>query len=97
MDMTTLIIIVAIIALVVFLMNRNRMASRGTPYGTGPYARGEERPTYDDPNYTSGGSIGGAPPTGIHHERSVGGPDTSVSNRPTHDDPNYRSGGSIGG
>jgi hypothetical protein len=92
MDMTTLIIIVAIVALVMFFMNRNRMTSRGpTTYGD-PYTRGNERPTYDDPDYMSTGSIGGAQEPDRPQERSVG-----TINEPHHDDPKYRSGGSIGG
>jgi hypothetical protein len=93
MDMTTLIIIFAIIALVMFFLNRNRMISRGWPttYGD-PYTRGNERPTYDDPGYSSSGSIGGTRQPDMPQERSVG-----RINEPHHDDPKYRSGGSIGG
>jgi hypothetical protein len=82
MDLTTLIIIIAVIALVMFFLNRSRMMP-GAGYGN---------PGVDDPNYASGGSIGGAPET--LEERSVGGPEPS---EPTYDDPKYRSGGSIGG
>jgi len=96
MDTTTLILIIVIIALVLFFMNRNRTASRGPTNYTDPNARGDERPTYDDPNYTSGGSIGGSPDVELPRERTAGGIETP-SNRPRHDDPNYRSGGSIGG
>ena len=92
MDMTTLIIIFAIVALVMFFLNRNRMGSRGPTTYADPYARGNERPTYDDPGYTSSGSIGGSPAADIPQERSVG-----TINEPHHDDPKYRSGGSIGG
>ena len=93
MDMTTLIIILAIVALVMFFLNRNRMMSRGpTTYGD-PYTRGNERPTYNDPDYTSSGSIGGSPEVQVPEERSVGGVTTGTR----HDDPKYRSGGSIGG
>jgi len=96
MDITTLIIIIAVVAIVLFLLNRNRMAS-GNPYYNNsptndPYARGAESPTYDDPNYTSAGSIGGAPMPEPPRERSLG-----ESGGGRHDDPNYRSGGSIGG
>ena len=90
MDTTTLLIIVVVILLVMFLLNRNRAGGYGPLSGTG----GNERPRYDDPDYTSAGSIGGgAPPL---HERSVGEA-PSGGERPRHDDPNYRSGGSIGG
>jgi hypothetical protein len=54
MDLTTLIIIIAVIALVMFFLNRSR-----TMPGTGYTNRGVDRPTYDDPNYASSGSIGG--------------------------------------
>ncbi len=58
MDTTTLLIIVVVVLVVAFIMSRNR----GT-YGGNTYPRntntGPERPTYDDPNYTSTGSIGG--------------------------------------
>ena len=92
MDMTTLIIIFAVIALVMFFMNRGRTISRGpTTYGD-PYTRGNERPTYDDPGYSSAGSIGGTREPDMPQERSVG-----RINEPHHDDPKYRSGGSIGG
>jgi hypothetical protein len=95
MDTTTLLIIIVVVLLVLFMINR----SRG---GVGPAGRsgyGNERPTYDDPDYTSSGSIGGtssagsAPtPTSHVRERSVG----EAPSR-SNDDPNYRSGGSIGG
>ena len=62
-----------IIAIVMFFLNRNRMISRNGPttYGD-PYTRGNERPTYDDPGYTSSGSIGGTPEPEAPRERSVG-------------------------
>ena len=94
MDTTTIILIVAIVVLVLFFLNRNRTAARG-PYINDTSARGDERPTYDDPNYRSGGSIGGGPAPEPPRERSVGG--TSSSKGGGYDDPNYRSGGSIGG
>ena len=94
MDISTLVIIVVVIALVMFFLNRNRGAARG-PFYNDTTSRGNERPTYDGPNYTSSGSIGGAPAPDSLHERSDGGPAPSSS--PRHDDPNYRSGGSIGG
>jgi hypothetical protein len=100
MDTTTLILIIVIIALVMFFMNRNRTASRG-PYYNDTSPRGNERPTYDDPGYSSSGSIGGSPGgVEVPRERTVGGletPSSSSGNSPRHDDPNYRSGGSIGG
>jgi len=106
MDLTTLIIIIAVIALVMFFLNRSRMmpgAGYGTPgvdrptYDDPNYASGgsigdADQPVYDDPKYRSGGSIGGAPET--LEERSVAGPEPS---EPAYDDPKYRSGGSIGG
>jgi len=92
MDFTTILVIGLIIVVALMIISRNRRAgSSGPIYGNQP--GGVERPTYDDPGYTSSGSIGGSavePPT---QERSVGG--TSGNSR-THDDPNYRSGGSIG-
>ena len=92
MDTTTLIIIIVVVLAVMYFMNRSRGGyanpnTRNT--GVGP-----ERPTYDDPDYTSTGSIGGTDRT-VLHERSVG--DGQPSSGATHDDPNYRSGGSIGG
>ena len=89
MDLTTLIVIIVVVALLVFFMNRNRTIARGT-----------ERPTYDDPNYRSSGSIGGSqsggsPSASTSHQKSdTGG---ASAQRPSHDDPDYRSGGSIGG
>src|SRR5687768_10571266 len=74
MDTMSIILIIVVIALLVFFMNRSRTI-----------ARGSNRPTYDDPDYRSGGSIGGA----------SGG--ASGGARPTHDSPDYRSGDSIGG
>jgi hypothetical protein len=107
MDMTTLILIIAIIALVLFFMNRNRMVSRGPTNYNDPSAGANERPTYDNPDYRRSGSIGGSPSgVEIPRERSVGGLETpttrsgnsSVSGgSPRNDDPDYRSGGSIGG
>jgi hypothetical protein len=99
MDITTVILIVVIVALVMFFLNRNRTVSRGPTYNDQAYP-GNERPTYDDPNYSSSGSIGGDINTAPQHherlqERSVG--ESAPAQRPQHDDPNYRSGGSIGG
>ena len=91
MDLTTLLIIGLIIVVVVLLISRNR----GVGYGGSPVYRdrtgGVDRPTYDDPGYTSSGSIGGSAPEPPPQQRSVG-----ESGGRTHDDPNYRSGGSIG-
>jgi hypothetical protein len=92
MDLTTLLFIGIIFLVIVLLLTRNRSAG-GPYYGS----RGTERPTYDDPGYRSGGSIGAAEPP--LQERSVGSnapAAPSGSNRPANDDPNYRSGGSIG-
>jgi len=93
MDLTTLLVIGLIIVVAVWMISRNRSAgsSGGPIYGN--QAGGVDRPTYDDPGYTSSGSIGGSAVEPPAQERSVG--DTSGSS-PTHDDPNYRSGGSIG-
>lgn len=92
MDTTTLLIIIIVVLVVAFLINRNRGAYGGNPAGT-TRNTGPERPTYDDPGYTSTGSIGGTevstPPA---QERTVGD-----SGGRGYDDPNYRSGGSIGG
>jgi hypothetical protein len=93
MDLTTLRIIGLIIIVVVMLLNRSRGGYSGPFYGRGN--RGAERPTYDDPNYRSSGSIGGAEPP--LRERGVGeGAPAAGPSRPSNDDPNYRSGGSIG-
>jgi hypothetical protein len=107
MDMTTLILIIVVIAVVMFFMNRNRTVSRGPTGYNDPNAGANERPTYDDPNYRSSGSIGGSSSgVEIPRDRSVGGLETpttrsgnsSVSGGGSrNDDPNYRSGGSIGG
>jgi hypothetical protein len=94
MDLTTLLVIGLIIVVVVLLISRNR----GMGVGSSPILRdqtgGVDRPTYDDPGYTSSGSFGGNGAEPPAQERSVGG--TGGGTRPTHDDPNYRSGGSIG-
>jgi hypothetical protein len=76
----------------VMLFSRNRRGgtSSGPVYGN--QNGGADRPTYDDPVYTSSGSIGGSAAEPPAQERSVGG---GTSTR-TNDDPNYRSGGSIG-
>lgn len=95
MDTTTLIIIVVVVLVVLFIMNRSRGGYGGSNYGNRGGV-GPERPTYDDPDYTSSGSIGGAEPRSYpSQERSVGGGDAPA--QPRNDDPNYRSGGSIGG
>ncbi|HEX5691427.1 MAG TPA: hypothetical protein VFX76_15540, partial [Roseiflexaceae bacterium] len=80
MDMTTLILIIAVIALVMFFMNRNRMVSRGPGTYNDPYAGGNERPSYDSPEYRSGGSIGGDR-TGVEipDDRAVGGLETPTT------------------
>jgi len=92
MDLTTLLVIGLIIVVVVMLISRNRGVGSGGPIYR-DQTGGVDRPTYDDPGYTSSGSIGGSAVEPPAQERSVG--DTSGSS-PTHDDPNYRSGGSIG-
>ena len=90
MDTTTLLIIIIVVLVVAFIMSRNRGTYGGYPRNTNT---GPERPTYDDPNYRSGGSIGGAEvDEPAPRERSVGD-----SGGRSYDDPNYRSGGSIGG
>jgi len=91
MDTTTLLIIIVVVLAVAFIMSRNRGTSGGTyPRNTNT---GPERPTYDDPDYTSSGSIGGSEADRpAPRERSVGD-----SGGRSYDDPNYRSGGSIGG
>ena len=94
MDTTTLLIIVVVVVVAALIISRNRSRA-----GSAPYTRttGTERPTYDDPGYTSTGSIGGSEVvTPVPQERSVGGGTTGTNER-SHDDPNYRSGGSIGG
>jgi hypothetical protein len=92
MDTTTLLIIIVVVLAAAFIMSRNRGNYGGNSYprntNTGP-----ERPTYDDPDYTSTGSIGGTEvDQPAPRERSVGD-----SGGRKYDDPNYRSGGSIGG
>ena len=92
MDTSTLLIIIVVVLVVAYMISRNLSSYGGNQYprntNTGP-----DQPTYDDPNYTSTGSIGGAEvDQPVSHQRSVGG-----SGDRTHDDPNYRSGGSIGG
>jgi hypothetical protein len=93
MDLTTLLVIGLIIVVAVMLISRNR----GMGSGNGPVYRdqtgGVDRPSYDDPGYTSSGSFGGSGAEPPAQERSVGGAGSSGR---THDDPNYRSGGSIG-
>ena len=93
MDLTTLLVIGLIVVVVVMLLSRNRGFGAGGSPIYGDRIGGVDRPTYDDPGYTSSGSIGGSAVEPPAQERSVG--DTGAS-RPTHDDPNYRSGGSIG-
>ena len=94
MDLTTLLMIGLFVVVVVMLLLR----SRGIGSGGGPVysdrVGGVDRPTYDDPGYTSSGSIGGSGVEPPAQERSVGGINDSGGR--THDDPNYRSGGSIG-
>jgi hypothetical protein len=94
MDFTTLLVIGLIVVVVVLLLSRNRRVGSGGPIYSDQIG-GVDRPTYDDPGYTSSGSIGGSAVEPPAQERNVGG--ASDGNRPTHDDPNYRSGGSIGG
>jgi hypothetical protein len=91
MDFTTLLVIALIIVVAVMMFSRSRRAGSGPIYGN--RTGGVDQPTYDDPGYTSSGSIGGSVAEPPAQERSVGG--TAGSSR-THDDPNYRSGGSIG-
>jgi len=93
MDFTTLLVIALIIVVAVMMFSRNRRAGSGSGPIYGNQTGGVDRPTYDDPGYTSSGSIGGSVAEPPAQERSVGG--TAGSNR-TNDDPNYRSGGSIG-
>ena len=101
MDTTTLLIIIVVVLVVAYLMSRNRGALGGNQYprnsGTGP-----QQPTYDDPDYSSTGSIGGTGGAGtqppVSHRRDVGSASGAApSGGRTNDDPNYRSGGSIGG
>jgi hypothetical protein len=92
MDLTTLLVIGLIIVVVVMLISRNRTMGGG-PISTNR-AGGVDRPSYDDPGYSSSGSFGSNDAEPAPQERSVGG--TTGSARPTKDDPNYRSGGSIG-
>jgi len=93
MDLTTLLVIGLIIVVVVMLISRNRGFGGNSPI-SGNRTGGMERPTYDDPGYTSSGSIGGSTAEPPAQERSVGGANGGSGR--TNDDPNYRSGGSIG-
>jgi hypothetical protein len=81
MDTTTIIVIVAVIALLAFyLYNRRKPAPRGT---------------YDDKDMRSSGSIGGGPrahdDANLRSSGSIGGGTRS------YDSPEHTSGGSIGG
>ena len=93
MDLTTLLVIGLIILVVVLLISRNRATGGRGPIYTNRTG-GVDRPSYDDPGYSSSGSFGGNGAEPASQERSVGG--TTGSARPSNDDPNYRSGGSIG-
>jgi hypothetical protein len=91
MGSTTMWIILAVIALLaLYFYNRSRPAARGT---------------YNDPNFQSGGSIGGGPRAtddpNFQSSGSIGGgPSASAPSnqpeRPRHDDENFKSGGSFG-
>lgn len=81
MDTTTILIIIAVIALIAFwLYNRNKPAPHGT---------------YNDPDVRSSGSIGGGTRSyddpDVRSSGSIGGGTRS------HDSPKHSSGGSIGG
>jgi len=81
MDTTTIIVIIAIIALIGFyLYNRNRPAPRGT---------------YDDKNTRSSGSIGGG--TRAHDDPNVRSSGSIGGGTRGYDSPQHSSGGSIGG
>lgn len=81
MDTTTIIIIVAVVALLaLFLYNRSRPAPRGT---------------YDDKNSRSSGSIGGG--TRAHDDENVRSSGSIGGGTRAYDTPSTSSGGSIGG
>ena len=81
MDTTTIIIVVAVIALIAFwLYNRNKPAPRGT---------------YDDKNVRSSGSIGGG--TRAHDDPNVRSSGSIGGGSRAYDTPAHTSGGSIGG
>ncbi len=81
MDTTTIIIIVAVIALIAFyLYNRSKPAPRGT---------------YDDKDVRSSGSIGGG--TRAHDDPNVRSSGSIGGGARAHDAPEHTSGGSIGG
>lgn len=81
MDTTTVIIIVAVIALIAFwFYNRNKPAPRGT---------------YDDKNTRSSGSIGGG--TRAHDDPNVRSSGSIGGGTRAYDTPDHTSGGSIGG
>ncbi|KPV49052.1 hypothetical protein SE17_34775 [Kouleothrix aurantiaca] len=95
MDTTTLLIIIVVVLVAAYFISRSRNQYGGTPtYRRGPGTGPVERPTYDDPDYSSSGSIGGVETAPPPVQRTAG--DTAPSGR-KYDDPNYRSGGSIGG
>jgi hypothetical protein len=80
-ETTTIIIIVAVIALIAFyLYNRNKPAPHGT---------------YDDKNVRSSGSIGGG--TRAHNDPDVRSSGSIGGGTRGHDAPEHTSGGSIGG
>lgn len=81
METTTIVIIVAIIALIAFyLYNRNKPAPRGT---------------YDDKDLRSNGSIGGG--TRAHDDANVRSSGSIGGGTRAYDSPDQSSGGSIGG
>lgn len=81
MDTTTIIVIIAVLALLGFyLYNRSRPAPRGT---------------YDDKNTRSSGSIGGG--TRAHDDPNVRSSGSIGGGTRGHNSPQHSSGGSIGG
>lgn len=81
MDTTTIIVIVAVVALLaLFLYNRSRPAARGT---------------YDDKNVRSSGSIGGG--TRAYDDKNVRSSGSIGGGTRAYDAPSTHSGGSIGG
>ena len=81
MDTTTIIVIVAVVALLaLFLYNRSRPAAHGT---------------YDDKNVRSSGSIGGG--TRAYDDENVRSSGSIGGGTRAYDTPSTHSGGSIGG
>jgi hypothetical protein len=80
MDWSTILIIVVIAAIAYYLFSRNRSAPRGT---------------YNDPNVSSSGSIGGGPRA--HDDRDLRSSGSIGGGARAYDKDDHKSSGSIGG